>query len=120
MVGLHEGIGTLVVIAFLALTVVYILQLRGKRIEWSRQLSMAAGGLLLLQYALGFILIGGDNDVSPFHFLFALGTIATVGLEHAMGRGEGGGSPNLRMAAAGAAGTTALALIAYAIGQSTA
>ena len=120
MVRLHEGIGTLVVIAFVALTVAYVLQLRGKRIEWSRQLSMVAGGLRLIQYALGFILIGGDNDVSPFHFVFALGTIATVGLEHAMASGREGGSPNLRLAAAAAAGTTALALIAYAIGQSTA
>lgn len=120
MVRLHEGIGTLVVVAFLAMTVVYVLQLRGKRIEWSRQLSMGAGGLLLVQYALGFILIGGDNDVSPIHYLFALGAIATVGLEHAMANGDNGGSPNLRLAAAAAAGTTTLALIAYAIGQSTA
>ena len=120
MVGAHEGIGTLVVIAFLALTVVYVLQLRGKQIEWSRRLSSIAGGLLLIQWALGFILLGGDNDVSPIHFVFGLGAGATVGMEHAMASGKDGGSPNMRLAAAAAAGTTALALIAYAIGQSTA
>ena len=120
MTRLHEGVGTLVILAFLALTVVYILQLTGRQITWSRPLSAAAGGLLLVQYGLGFALLGGDNDVSPFHFLFALATILTVGLEHAMTGSRGGGSPNLRLAAAAAAGTTTLALIAYAIGQSTA
>ena len=120
MTGLHEGLGTLVIIAFLVLTVVYVLQLTGRQIGWSRQLSAAAGGLLLIQFGLGFILIGGDNDVSPFHFLFALATILTVGLEHGMASGKDGGSPNVRIAAAAAAGTTTLALIAYAIGQATA
>ena len=116
----HEGVGTLVVIAYLALTVVYVLELTGRQISWSRQLTAVAAGLLLVQYALGFILLGGDHDVSPFHYIFALGTILTVGIEHAIASGRDSGAPNLRLAAAAAAGTTTLALIAYAIAQSTA
>jgi heme A synthase len=116
----HEIVGTLVVLAFLALTAVYVMQLRGKEIAWSRQLSSVAGGLLLLQIALGFGLLGGDNDVSPFHYLIALCTVATVGLEHGKALAEPDHSQRYRIASVAAAGTTLLALIAYAIGQSTA
>jgi predicted cobalt transporter CbtA len=48
MVRAHEGIGTLVIIAFLALTIVNVMQLRGRTIGWSRQLSFGAAGLLFL------------------------------------------------------------------------
>lgn len=119
MVGLHEGIGTLVVIAFLALTVVYILQLTGRTITWSRQLSFIASGLLLVQYVIGFGLLSDDWDVSPFHFVFALAALITVGLEHGMASAKEDVRERSRIGAAAAAGTTALVLIAYAIAQST-
>lgn len=119
MVRFHEGIGTLVVIAFLALTVVYILQLTGRTITWSRPLSFAAAGLLFFQYVIGFGLLSGDHDVSPFHYIFALGAIITVGLEHGMAQTQENPSARYRIASAAAAGTTALVIIAYAIGQST-
>ena len=78
MVRFHEGIGTLVVLAFLALVVVNLLQMSGRSISWTRQLSFAAAGLLFFQYVIGFGLLGGDHDVNPLHFLFALGAIVTV------------------------------------------
>ena len=45
MVSVHETVGTLVIIAFLALTVVNVLQLRGREIGWSKQLSYGAATL---------------------------------------------------------------------------
>lgn len=120
MVRFHEGIGTLVVIAYLALTVVYILQLTGRTITWSRQLSFGAAGLLAFQYVLGFGLLSGDYDVSPFHFLFALAALVPVGAEHGMASTREDVRERSKIGAVAAAATTTLALIAYAIAQSTA
>jgi hypothetical protein len=119
MVRLHEGVGTLVVLAFLALTIVNLMQLRGRSIPWSRQASFGAAGLLFVQYVIGFNLLGGDHDVSPFHFLFALGAIATVGLEHGKANVIPDVAQRARLASIATAGTTALVIIAYAIGQSS-
>jgi uncharacterized protein YebE (UPF0316 family) len=119
MVRFHEGIGTLVVIAFLALTVVYVLQIAGRTITWSRQLSFIAAGLLLIQYVIGFGLLSSNHDVSPFHYVIALAALITVGLEHGMAQSREEPSARYRIAAAGAAGTTVLVIIAYVIGQSS-
>ncbi len=118
MVRFHEGVGTLVVIAFLALTIINLMQLRGKSISWSRQLSFGAAGLLFVQYVIGFNLLGGDHSISAWHYLFALGAIATVGLEHGKANTIEEVSKRARLASIATAGTTALAIIAYAIGQS--
>jgi heme A synthase len=119
MVRFHEGIGTLVVIAFLVLTVVYILQLTGRKITWSREASFAAAGLLLFQYVLGFGLLSGSHHVSAWHYIIALSALIPVGLEHAMANAERDPASRMRIVAAAAAATTALVIIAYAIGQST-
>ncbi|HEY7036464.1 MAG TPA: hypothetical protein VH482_34360 [Thermomicrobiales bacterium] len=117
MVTVHETIGTLVVLAYLALTVVNILRATGRQIVWARQLSFAAAGLLVVQYLLGFSLLGSDHKITAWHYLFALAAILTVGVEHGMANAQPP-SGNVRLAAAATAGTTLLTLIAYAIGQS--
>ena len=119
MVRFHEGIGTLVVLAFLALVVVNLLQMRGRSITWARQLSFAAAGLLFFQYVLGFGLLSGNYEVNPLHFVFALGAIVTVALEHGKANTKEAVSTRARLGAACAAGSTALVIIAYAIGQSS-
>jgi hypothetical protein len=120
VVTVHQTIGTLVLIAFLVLTVVNVLRLTGRQITGARQLSFGAAGLLLLQYVLGFSLLGDDHSVSAWHILFALSALVTVGVEHAIGNPrppETAG--NTRIAAAATAGTTLLVLVAYAIGSSS-
>jgi hypothetical protein len=119
MVRVHEGVGTLVVLAFLALTIINVMQIRGRSIPWSRQFSFIAAGLLLLQYVIGFNLLGGDHSISAWHYLFALGAIATVGLEHGKANTIPDNSQRARLASVFTAGTTALVIIAYAIGQSS-
>jgi hypothetical protein len=118
MVRFHEGIGTLVVLAFLALTIINVLQATGRTISWSRELSFAAAGLLFFQYVLGFGLLSGDHHITAAHYLIALAAIITVGLEHGYADSKEDPTTRNRLAAAFAAGTTVLVIIAYAIGQS--
>ena len=117
MVNVHQTVGTLVVIAFLALTVVNILRATGRQIGWARPLSFVAAGLLVLQYLLGFSLLGSDHSITAWHYLIALSALITVGIEHGMANAQAP-SGNARLAAAATAGTTILTLIAYAIGLS--
>jgi hypothetical protein len=51
-------------------------------------LSRTAALLLLIQWALGFNLLAGEGTITPFHYLAALGTLFTVGLEHGPGYNE--------------------------------
>jgi hypothetical protein len=110
-------IGSLVVLAYLALTVVNVLRATGRQIPWARPLSFGAAGLLVLQYLLGFSLLGSDHKITAWHYTFALAAILTVGLEHGMANAQPP-SGNARLAAAATAGTTALTLIAFIIGSS--
>lgn len=118
MVRFHEGVGTLVVLAFIALTVVNALQASGRTIGWSRQLSFGAAGLLALQYVLGFGLLSGNHKITAAHYVIALAALIPVGLEHGYAKSNDDPATRNRLAAAFAAGTTALVIIAYAIGQS--
>lgn len=117
MVTVHQTVGTLVVLAFLVLTVVNVLRATGRQIGWARPLSFGAAGLLVLQYLLGFSLLGSGHKITAWHYLFALSAILTVGVEHGMANAQPP-SANARLAAAATAGTTILTIIAYAIGQS--
>ena|SRR5947209_1672269 len=120
MVKVHEGVGTLVLIAFVALVVVNILIMTGKRISWSKQLSYAAAGLLAIQYVLGFSLLGNDHKITAWHYLIALAAIIPVGVEHGMAEAREREQPGSgrRIAAAATAATLILVIVAYAIGQS--
>jgi hypothetical protein len=120
MVQAHEGVGTLVVIAFLALTVVNAMRAAGRTITWAKPLSFAAAGLLFLQYVLGFSLLGGDHKITAWHYLFALAAIIPVGIEHGMGNAREQEKPGsgIRVAAAASALTTIVVIVAYAIGKS--
>lgn len=116
MVGVHQAVGTLVVVIFLVLTVGNIMRVSGKIVPWTRQLSMVGGLVLIVQYLLGFSLLGGDHSITAVHYIFALAAIITVGLEHSVGRDQT--TKAARTAALATAGTTILTLIAYAIGSS--
>lgn len=119
MVSAHMWVGSLVVLAYVVLTVANFMQLKGNRtISWAHTLSMAAAGLILVQILLGFNLLGGDHSVSPFHYIFALLALVTVGIEHGMVKGRELASDRTRIAAFASAGTTALVLVAYSIAQS--
>lgn len=117
MVRVHETVGTLVLIAFLALIVVNALRLSGRSIPWARQLTFLASGLLLLQYVLGFGLLGGSSSITPWHYLIALSALIPVGAEHGLANQQS--DPRLagRYGLIANIATFVLVLIAYTIGM---
>ena len=84
LVGVHNIVGTLVVVAYLALTVVNALRMRGGEFGWARPLSFVAAALLLLQTLLGFALLVQGLRNATAHYLLALLAVLTVGLEHVL------------------------------------
>ena len=117
LVGIHNLVGTLIVVAYLALTVVNGLRLRGGDFSWARPLSFAAAALLLIQYVLGFVLLSQGSRNATSHYLLAFLAILTVGLEH----GYANSRPERRARASAALLATGLTLLlvvaAYAIGS---
>ena len=119
MVGVHNIVGTLVVVAYLALTVVNLLRLRGTEVSWTRSLSFAAAAILLVQYAIGFWLLGDGYRNRTSHYVLALLAIVTVGLEHGYARTRV--TPRARASTALAATglTLVLVAVAHAIGSAS-
>ena len=118
MANVHMIVGTLVVVGYLALVVVYFLGMRGKQIGLARPLSMAAGAALLVQYMLGFSLLGGTGvKPSPIHYVLALAAIVTVGAEHALAPGQDTPEKRSRTAFIASLGTLILVAVAYSLGQ---
>lgn len=117
MVAVHNVVGTLVVVAYLVVTVTNVLRLRGGEAPWARSLSYAAAGLLLVQYLLGFWLLGSGRNNQASHYAFALLALVTVGLEH--GFASTRATPRARATAAlvATALTFVLVVVAYVIGQ---
>ena len=113
VVNIHEIIGGLVVLAFLVLAILNLFQAMGKSISIVRPISMIAGGLLILQYVLGFLLMGQGLRNSNLHYGFALLAIVTVGAEHMLG-----GKPGKGMAVfLATAASFVLVLLAYFYGM---
>jgi hypothetical protein len=120
MLDVHSTVGSLVVLAYLALTVLNGVQLaRHRTIPWVRQLSMVAALLLLIQYVIGFNLLAGDYAVTPLHYIVALASLITVGVEHSRAYPEPDTDRRNRLATLATAGTLVLTVVAYIIGQSS-
>lgn len=115
--GIHNIVGTLVVAAFLLLTVLNALRVAGRDIPATRPLSMVAAGLLLIQYLLGFLLLGQGLPLNPAHVLVALAAILTVGLEHGFAATRRTERDRAVAALAATLATTVLVGIAHGIGS---
>lgn len=121
MANVHMVVGTLVLIAYILLAIFYFLGSRGSTFPWVRYLSFGAAGLLLIQYIIGFNLLGGSGEKpNPIHYVVALAAIFTVGAEHALAQQQPTAAARNRTAMLASIGTVILVLIAYAIGSSTA
>lgn len=117
LTGIHNIVGTLVVVAYLALTIVNALRLRGGDVPWARPLSFVAAGLLLLQYLLGFALLGQGRQIILTHYVVALLAILTVGLEHGYARSRPGRQAQASAALVATGLTLILVVIAHGIGS---
>jgi hypothetical protein len=107
-----------VILAFLVSLVVNVLRATGRELAYARPVSFTAAGLLLLQYVLGFGLLGGDYSITAWHYLIALAAIIPVGAEHMMANNEADARVAGRNAAIANLATLVLVVIAYTIGQS--
>lgn len=120
LVGIHNIVGTFVVVAFLIVTILNGLRASGREIRVTRTISMVAAGLLLVQYVLGFLLLGQGWPLNPLHVLVALAAIVTVGLEHGYAATRETGRQRAIAALIATIGTTVLVVVAYSIGTSMA
>jgi hypothetical protein len=114
-------VGLAVVIAFLVSTIAnYLRWSKGTEFTWLRGVSFAAAGLLLLQYVLGFSLLGGDHEITAVHYILALAVIIPVGAEHMFATAERPAAERNRIAFFASLVALVLVLIVYAIGESNA
>jgi heme A synthase len=119
MVNVHMVVGSLVLLAYLVLTIVYLLGIGGRTISWTRPLSFAAAALLIIQYILGFSLLGSDHEITGWHYLIAIIAIIPVGLEHMITPQRANPAERSRAGAMFAGITFIIVLIAYVIGESS-
>jgi hypothetical protein len=86
MTNVHMIVGTLVVLGYALSTILNArLAFTGKDVSWQRQVSFGAATLLLLQWMLGFSLLGEGRDVPAIHFILGLAAILPLGVEHGYG-----------------------------------
>lgn len=118
MVDVHMIIGLATVAAFLLLTIVNGLRaFRGSQVTWARGLSFAAAGLLVIQYVVGFSLLGDDHSIKPIHYILALVTLVPVGAEHMIAAQETDKQRAARTAFICNLATVILLAAVYEIGQ---
>ena len=113
MVTVHSTIGTVIILGYLATIVLYLTSSRGSG-RWARYVSAGSAALLLLQYVIGFWLLGEGYGNNGWHYVLAFVALVTVGLEHGVGRPRGP-----KAAALAAAGTLVIVLLTYLVGQGT-
>jgi hypothetical protein len=113
MVAVHSTLGTLVILGYLATTILYLISGSGPR-RWVRPVSGIAAVLLLTQYVIGFSLLGEGHRIAGLHYTLAFLALVTVGLEHAVARPRGP-----RAAALASAGTVIIVILTYLVGQGT-
>lgn len=120
MSAVHQTVGTLVLLAFLASLIINGLGLTGRTFPWGRYVSMAGSTLLLLQIVLGFSLLGEGEDNAAAHYVLAIAALLSLGIEHGYARSQPTPERRFRWGAIANAITLVLVLITYIIGQSNA
>ncbi|HEV2067774.1 MAG TPA: hypothetical protein VGR08_13150 [Thermomicrobiales bacterium] len=119
MTNVHMIVGTLVVLGYALSTILNVrLAFTGRDVSWQRQVSFGSATLLLLQWMLGFSLLGEGRNIAAIHFVLALTAILPVGVEH--GYASTRERPRQRGTIAFVANlvTLVIVLIVYIIGQS--
>jgi len=76
-------VGGLVVVAMIVVVVVAAMQAAGGDGRLTRTVSIAASVILLLQYLIGFLLLGSGFQNSMTHYILALLILVPIGLQHA-------------------------------------
>lgn len=117
----HNVVGLIVVALFLVNFIMYLLNfVQGKEIPYHRIVAFGAGGFLLLQYLLGFSLLGEGKRITWIHVVIALIAILPVGAEHMLTAQETGLRRRGTIGMMATIITFVLVLIAYGIGEANA
>ena len=120
MTNVHMIVGSAVVVAYLVVLALNVRSaMSGAELSWQKFVSYGAAAVLLVQYMLGFSLLGQDNDVPAFHFLIALAAILPVGMEHGYGSQRPSPVERGKIGALANVMTLAIVLVAYIIGETS-
>ena len=84
--GIHQMLGGLVVVALIVVAILAAFQAAGRSGDATRIASYVAGALLVLQYVLGFLLLGSNFRNSNEHYVIALLILVPIGLQHTAAR----------------------------------
>jgi hypothetical protein len=118
MTTVHMIVGSIVVLLYLVNFGMYAISfLRGRAVAYHRVVAMGAAAFLLLQYMLGFSLLGEGRSSAPFHIVLALASILPVGAEHMLTAQEEGVRRRGMIGMMATLITFVLVLIAYWIGE---
>lgn len=119
MSNVHLIVGSIVVVLYLVNFGMYTMNfVRGKEVPYHRLIAMGAAAFLLLQYMLGFSLLGEGKSIPAMHVVLALLTILPVGAEHMLTAQEKSFRRRGMIGMMATVITFVLVLIAYFIGQS--
>lgn len=119
MSNVHLIVGSIVVILYLVNFAMYTISFfKGTAVAYHRMIAMGAAAFLLIQYLLGFSLLGEGKSVPAMHVVLALLSILPVGAEHMLTAQEKSVRRRSMIGMMATTITFVLVLIAYYIGQS--
>lgn len=114
----HMIVGSATLLLFLLNTIMYGMEMaKGTPVGNHRLVSISAATGLLLQYALGFMLLGADSSVRWLHWVIALVAILPVGLEHGATANQTSFRKKSMIGLIASLLTLVLVLAAYALGE---
>ena len=111
-------VGSATLLLFLLHAIMYgIAMVKGQPIGYHRLVSISAATGLLLQYFLGFMLIGDNHNITWIHWTLALVAILPVGLEHGATANQTNFRKKSMLGLFAAILTFIVVLVVYAIGE---
>ena len=114
----HMIVGSATLLLFLLNAIMYAIEMfKGTPIAYHKLVSISAATGLLLQYALGFMLLGAGNDARWTHWVLALGAIVPVGMEHGMTANQTNFRTKSMLGLIASTITFVIVLAAYGIGE---
>lgn len=118
MTMVHYIVGTLTLLLYVVNAVMYgVNMFKGQLVSNHRLVSIGAATMLLLQYALGFMLLGSGERITAWHIVAALVTIIPVGVEHMFAGTQPGVRRRGMLGLFATVVTVILVLVAYGIGE---
>lgn len=118
MSNVHMIVGSIVAVLYLVNLGMYTMNfVKGKAVAYHRLVAMGAATFLLLQYMLGFSLLGEGRSIPAIHVVLALASILPVGAEHMLTAQETSFRRRGMIGMMATLITLVLVLIAYMIGE---